>query len=93
MLDLGWIEGLVHCANLVGGFGKVFGYVGPRSTGARGYVVPSRSEWPPRPAAFSDHANASAARIWGEAEVATRSFRPIRVIRHMKGAEGTRAPR
>ncbi|MHB2208511.1 hypothetical protein [Methylobacterium sp. CM6257] len=42
--------------------GKVFGYVGPVSTGARGYIVKSGSEWPPRPAAFADHATADTAR-------------------------------
>ncbi|MCJ2093288.1 hypothetical protein MKK67_12425 [Methylobacterium sp. J-072] len=79
MPDLHWQEGPVHCTDLMDAFGKVFGYVGPCSNGVRGYVVQSGSEWPPRPAAFTDHADAEAARSWVEAEVARRSFRPIRV--------------
>ena len=89
MPDLRWVAGPVHCTDLVDAFGKVFGYVGPCSTGARGYVVQSGSEWPPRPAAFTDHAHADAARLWVETEIAARSLRPIRVIRDREAAEGT----
>jgi hypothetical protein len=81
MPDLRWIEGPVHCTDLVDETGKVFGYVGPVSTGARGYIVQSGSEWPPRPAAFADHATADTARAWVEAEVAARAFQPVRIVR------------
>ncbi|KAA0113784.1 hypothetical protein CIW48_29410 [Methylobacterium sp. P1-11] len=87
MPDLRWIEGPVHCTDLVDGTGKVFGYVGPCAAGTRGYVVQSGSEWPPRPAAFTDHSAAATARVWVEAEVAARAFRPVRILRE----EGTLA--
>jgi hypothetical protein len=81
MPDLRWTEGPVHCSDLVDGTGKVFGYVGPRGIGQRGYVVQAGSEWPPRPAAFSDHLSAEAARTWVEAEITARAVRPVRILR------------
>ncbi|MCJ2057682.1 hypothetical protein MKL09_14085 [Methylobacterium sp. J-048] len=85
MPDLRWVAGPVHCTDLVDENGKVFGYVGPLATGARGYIAQSGSEWPPRPAAFTDHPDTEAARVWVVAEVARRSFRPIQVIRDTDG--------
>lgn len=67
---LRWIDGPVHCTDLVDATGQIFGYVGPTAMGVRGYVIQARSEWPPRPAAMSDHASDEAARAWVEAEVA-----------------------
>lgn len=81
MPDLRWTDGPAHCSDLVDGTGKVFGYVGPRATGVRGYVVQAGSEWPPRPAAFADHPAPDAARAWVEAEVAARAIRPVRILR------------
>ncbi|MGU3664972.1 hypothetical protein ACLBX9_12365 [Methylobacterium sp. A49B] len=81
MPDLRWTEGPVHCTDLVDATGKVYGYVGPRVVGARGYVVQAGSEWPPRPAAFSDHTSTDSARAWVAAEVAARAIQPIRILR------------
>jgi hypothetical protein len=81
MPDLRWIEGPLHCTDLVDGTGKVFGYVGTRAAGMRGYVVQSGSEWPPRFAAFTDHPSVDEARAWVEAAVAARAFRPVRILR------------
>ena len=81
MPDLRWVDGPVHCTDLVDETGKVFGYVGPIAGGVRGYVVQSGSEWPPRCAGFADHPDPEAARAWVEAAVATRSVRPVRVAR------------
>lgn len=81
MVDLRWVEGPVHCIDLVDEHRKVLGYVGPLSAGARGYVIQSGSEWPPRFAAFADHESEETARAWVEAEVSARSIRPVRIIR------------
>jgi len=81
MPDLRWTAGPVHCSDLVDATGKVFGYVGPRAGGARGYLVQAGSEWPPRPAAFTDHPSAEAARGWVEGAVAARAVRPVRIVR------------
>lgn len=81
MPDLRWIEGPLHCTDLVDETGKVLGYVGPRAGGLRGYVVQSGSEWPPRSPAFTDHPAADAARAWVEAAVAARAVRPVRILR------------
>ncbi|MDP4002163.1 hypothetical protein [Methylobacterium sp. NEAU K] len=81
MPDLRWVDGPLHCSDLVNETGKVFGYVGPIAKGARGYIVQSGSEWPPRFAAFADHPTAEAARVWVEAEVAVRSIGPVRIDR------------
>jgi hypothetical protein len=80
MRELRWIAGPVHCADLVDTQGKVFGYCGPTAVGIRGYVVQAGSEWPPRPAAFADHASAEAARLWVEAAVVARALRPVRIM-------------
>lgn len=68
--DLRWIDGPVHCTDLVDKTGQILGYVGPTANGVRGYVIQARSEWPPRFAAMSDHASDEAARAWVEAEIA-----------------------
>ena len=81
MPDLRWTEGPVQCADLVDATGKVFGYVGPRAAGFRGYLVQAGSEWPPRPAAFADHASVEAAHAWVEGAVAARAVRPVRIVR------------
>ncbi|SDM99716.1 hypothetical protein SAMN05216360_10515 [Methylobacterium phyllostachyos] len=70
MSELRWIEGPVHCTDLVNGTGRVLGYVGPTAKGVRGYVVQSSSEWPPRFASKRDHGSDEAARAWVEAEIA-----------------------
>ena len=80
MPDLRWTHGPTHCTDLVDGTRKVFGYVGPRAGGARGYVVQAGSEWPPRPAAFTDHDSTEAARAWVEAEITARALQPVRII-------------
>ena len=80
MSDLRWTEGPVQCADLVDATGKVFGYVGPRMAGFRSYLVQAGSEWPPRPAAFADHASAEAARGWVEDAVVARAVRPVRIV-------------
>jgi len=71
MTVLRWIDGPVHCEDLVDDQGIVRGYVGPTAKGVRGYVTRPGSEWPPRFAAFADHPTHQAARAWVEAEIAT----------------------
>lgn len=71
MSDLRWLPGGSSYTDLVDSEGMVHGYVGPLSTGARGYVFEhSLGSQTTIRARITDHPTEEAARAHVEAEVA-----------------------